>query len=770
MDKIKYLPIKMIQKRETLDQSYTEAGGGKPPAWMSSINIEERSEMVINTLGEVDTYFNQMSEKKRDIPATIEFTLDARATAKSYRSNIRKIVDVNKKNNIIGIKNDDTLIVKVDDSDDLKEMSNNFKAVRKNAEGLATIRDSKRFKPDISVENNDVLKVKLINYLDTDINAQVEKQFEITCKTLGFLPESVAYTDEIKVYKINFDETTFAVLQEFEGISSIEDMPKIDISIDSFLDCDFDVVPLKEPESGIEYPIVGVLDSGVASNEYTSPWIVDRYTPYIIEDVNDEHGSAVASVLIYGDELAGHEITNGKGCYIYDACIVPKSEMLGSLTESDLIQNIQDAIKRRSDIKIWNLSIGWNQVVSSKKVSDFGSALDYLCDEYNVIICTSIGNCRNFLSYASPDRIQVSADSVRSLAIGSLAHLKREFDQVEINHPSPFSRKGPGPFNLIKPDLTHYGGNAGINPEKHPTFTGVNVINSMGKIIEKPGTSFSTPRVCGLLAALHSEIENYDPLLLKCLLIHSAKYPDVDIDSDEKFQKMGFGMPSSVNEILYNSENEITLVIRDVIEKGSFIEILDFPFPKSMIENGYYYGEISVTLVSSPDLVQSQGEEYCQSNIDVFFGTYDEVVEREGKTIRNPLGKDDNYKNMLNPGLYSKSIIKRNRQFRTERILKSYYQKFQPVKKWVVNLDELSEGNREKYLEYPKLWNLKIEGLFRDHIERITDQINTEFCLIVTIRDTKYDNNIYAEITTELEANNFVQNDINLKSKVRLSS
>src|SRR5690606_26968595 len=212
--------------------------------WMNNINIEERSEMVINTLGEIETYFNQMFERKKDIPATIELTLDARATAKSYRSNIRKIVDVNKKNNIIGIKNDDTLIVKVDDSDDLREMSNNFKAVRKNADGLATIRDSKRFKPDIRVENNDVLKVKLINYLDSDINAQVEKQFEITCKALGFLPEYVEYTDEIKVYKINFDETTFAVLQEFEGVSTIEDMPKLDISIDSYLESDFDMVSL----------------------------------------------------------------------------------------------------------------------------------------------------------------------------------------------------------------------------------------------------------------------------------------------------------------------------------------------------------------------------------------------------------------------------------------------------------------------------------------------------------------------------------------------
>ena len=203
-----------------------------------------------------------------------------------------------------------------------------------------------------------------------------------------------------------------------------------------------------------------------------------------------------------------------------------------------MIQNIKDAIKNRPDIKIWNLSIGWAMEVSSRKVSDFGAALDYLCDEYNIIICTSIGNCRNFLSHATLGKIQVSADSVRSLAIGSLSHIKKQYDFADVNHPSPFSRKGPGPFNLIKPDLTHFGGNAGINNGKEPTYSGISVINEDGVIVEKPGTSFSTPRICGLLAALHSEIENYDPLLLKALLIHSAKYPDIEIDDENAIETL----------------------------------------------------------------------------------------------------------------------------------------------------------------------------------------------------------------------------------------
>jgi hypothetical protein len=41
MEKIKFLPIKMIQKRENIDQSLREAGGGNLPEWLSKVDVEE---------------------------------------------------------------------------------------------------------------------------------------------------------------------------------------------------------------------------------------------------------------------------------------------------------------------------------------------------------------------------------------------------------------------------------------------------------------------------------------------------------------------------------------------------------------------------------------------------------------------------------------------------------------------------------------------------------------------------------------------------------
>ncbi|WP_163778631.1 hypothetical protein, partial [Proteus mirabilis] len=75
--------------------------------------------------------------------------------------------------------------------------------------------------------------------------------------------------------------------------------------------------------------------------------------------------------------------------------------------------------------------------------------------------------------------------------------------------------------------------------------------------------------------------ESFNPLLLKALLIHSAKYPEeMKMDIADKLRLAGFGMPANIDDILYNSANEITLILQDSIERGNYINIMDFPYPQ----------------------------------------------------------------------------------------------------------------------------------------------------------------------------------------------
>lgn len=61
-------------------------------------------------------------------------------------------------------------------------------------------------------------------------------------------------------------------------------------------------------------------------------------------------------------------------------------------------------------------------------------------------------------------------------------------------------------------------------------------------------------------------------------MIHNAEYPAGGMmKMDDKRKLMGFGMPLGTRNILCNSENEITLILRDSLEKKQYIEILGFP-------------------------------------------------------------------------------------------------------------------------------------------------------------------------------------------------
>jgi len=302
----KYLPIKIVQKRKKVDESLTEGGGGKDPVWMKDINHKEISEMFMATLDEVENEFNKRRSKGSFIPPVIELKLDKRTLAKSHRSYLREMVDVNRKNNFIGFQDGSSLIIKIDNIKDLKLIEENVSNVSQYKHGLSSIVKTKLFEPTINVEDSNMLKVKLLNFQDYDLNKSVQRAFEEMCKELALDIEGMAYTSDLMVYKIRYEERAFAELQEFEAISSIEDMPVFDVSFVSEIESDIEKVEMMTPVEGKSYPTVGVLDSGINPNKNLSPWLLnDVFAPYVDRDIDKGHGSSVASVLIYGDKLEG---------------------------------------------------------------------------------------------------------------------------------------------------------------------------------------------------------------------------------------------------------------------------------------------------------------------------------------------------------------------------------------------------------------------------------------------------------------------------------
>ncbi|MGW8822206.1 S8 family peptidase [Paenibacillus lautus] len=784
----KNLPIKIFEKRFEVDDRQTEAGGSdQPPRWvLSGAELRSKSEILTDDLTIVESRINQKFSKHNKIPVVIKAKLTNDSIAKSHRSELTQFFNSKNREKTIGFSDNQELLIRIDKPTEISRINNNLKNYDKNAKAISSIEGIEVFEPQVDLNSEPIikngmtiLKVKLINYNNYQINQTVANEFErlLTENTHMKLDKTVRYSEQLTVHQVIVDSLeSVHELEEFSGVLSIEYMPTIDMVDDDFFI--EETIQIPPPIKDKVYPVVGVLDTGIADIPQLNPWIVGKHTSYPDHFIDPSHGTFVAGIIHSGDVFENQPYVGVTGFKLFDARVYPNVK-LERITEADLIDNIREVIEAYGEtIKIWNMSLGSRTEVSLSDFSDFGIALDNIQDENDVLIIKSAGNCSNFINGNPVSKIANGADSVRALTVGSITHSQTTSDLVAFNHASPFSRIGPGPANIIKPDLVHYGGNAGVDDNGKLIKNGVRSFKLDGNIKSDVGTSFSTPRISALAADINSKLgEDFDPIFLKSLIIHSAKYPaEVNLPINEKINQLGFGKPSSADDVLYNDPHEITLVLRDSLNKGEFIEILDFPYPESLIDSeGNYFGQIKVTVVNNPILVEGQGPEYCQSNIDVKFGTYNQKTARDTtkRNIRNPIGREG-AQNLLNSSNFSKKkSIESLRHFsQTEKTLVQYGDKFYPNKKYALDLSELTPSKKEKLLQSPKKWYLKITGLYRDFIEAKEEfervGLSQEFCLLITIRDPFAKNNVYDEVTQLLSANNFIHRNIRVRQDINI--
>jgi hypothetical protein len=778
------LPVQFFAHREGIDERRTEGGGGKDYKWLlPDTLLIKKSEQLISELDLFKTTIAERENKLSVIPFVFKACLRDNATAKYKRNYVTKILNTHKeRSNIIGLLNEEELIVRISTVQELEIISNRIKEYNYYKYGLSCLDRITTFDPFISTTDKlESYKIRLLNFQDYEDNIAIVRLFENAMRNNNLSYKRTQYTESFPVFNVQGMHTAildvFKQSEVFEALFSIEPMPRYFLSLDTV--AFQDVLPVMHPKTDEKYAILGILDNGIARIPHLEPWLEnDRWTVYPDDRISPTHGTFTAAIALYGDDLEKESWIKHKGIKLFDATIFP-DDSKESILEDELIENIREVIKANHEkIKIWNLSISIKDQISETIFSDFAISLDYIQETYNVLICKSVGNCDNFIYGRPRGKLHKGADSVLSLVIGSIAHAKGPYDLAEIDNPSPFSRIGPGPEFIIKPELVHYGGNAGVKPDGSATITGVKSFSVDGSIAQAVGTSFSTPRIAGLATGLYQEInQEFDPLLIKGLVIHSAKYPDnLTIPNVERTKYVGFGKPPSVPEILYNDPHEITLILRETLLKGSFLDILDFPMPSCLISNGFYTGQIIATLVYSPILEPSQGSEYCQSNIDIYLGTYDNIRERDTSRpmILNSVGRE-NPGNIFRHALYSKrKIMAGSGTFsQQERLLIKYADKYYPIKKYAVDLSEMSDSNKQKYTTANKKWNLQLTGLYRSFSEQQAihkEVLSQDFCLLITIKDPSGTLNVYDETIQKLDSNSFWHRSINLHSQIKITN
>lgn len=393
-----------------------------------------------------------------------------------------------------------------------------------------------------------------------------------------------------------------------------------------------------------ELPIVAVFDTGVSPVAVTiAPWITSHETYVVPPDTRYEHGTMVSSLVSGANHLNnGHAWIPNTRSRVHDVCGLEEN---GSYT-SDLIVRLTDAVAKRPDIKIWNLSLGGGPC-DPNMFSEFAMTLDKLSDQFGILFVLAAGNYLsqprrtwpNPSSLNDADLISSPGESVRALTVGSVSHLDAAGSLSAVGNPTPYSRRGPGPVFTPKPDIVHAGG--GVHAPWAAGLSSLKVVGPDNRLSSSFGTSFSAPIVSSLAAHTWQKIASnpefsVSPSLVKALIIHSAQLSSPDYSTNER-RYYGAGLPEEIIETLHDSDDRFTLVFQTFLVPGMRWRKDNYPIPSSLIENGKFKGEIIITAAYAPPLDPNAGSEYVRANVELSFGLIENnsmkgKVPMEGET------------------------------------------------------------------------------------------------------------------------------------------
>lgn len=271
---------------------------------------------------------------------------------------------------------------------------------------------------------------------------------------------------------------------------------------------------------------VAILDTGIFlhpdfSNRVAAfqDFVYHKEVPY--DDCG--HGTHVAGCLA-GDG----SLSDGRFCGIAPACNLIIGKVLNQNGEGNIdhmLSAIQWIINNKDiyNIRILNISIGFEDKVSEKRVQHLVEALETAWEKGILIIAAS-GNKGPASRSISPLGL---SKNILTVGCHDLDYHKEGVTLCE-----NYSGRGPSIFSLKKPDLVAPGTNI-ISASFKCRKNGKKYVD----IYEaKSGTSFATPLVSGAAALLLEKNNFMTPEEIKHRLCYTA------MDLKEPWNKQGWGM------------------------------------------------------------------------------------------------------------------------------------------------------------------------------------------------------------------------------------
>lgn len=324
-------------------------------------------------------------------------------------------------------------------------------------------------------------------------------------------------------------------------------------------------------------PTVCVIDSGIQEGHSLLQPAIDRGASHCflpetpVTAVADEvapggHGTRVAGAVLYG-EVVPKAGTPQLPFWIQNARVLnAQNTMPVELFPPEALRAV---VERFNDgprqTRIYNHSINARGYCRTRYMSSWAAEIDQLCNERDVLVVQSAGNLplqgvapflgigdhlgagRDYPLYLdeSSARVANPGQSLQALTVGSVAYGAAEAGEwrtlaTQVAGPSAFSRTGPGIWNVIKPEVVEYGGDAVRTNNAPPDIQGGGRIAAACPDLvratlhvpgpasdrDDAGTSYAAPKVARIAAQVQRVLPAEPALLYRALVVQSARWPE----------------------------------------------------------------------------------------------------------------------------------------------------------------------------------------------------------------------------------------------------
>jgi len=288
----------------------------------------------------------------------------------------------------------------------------------------------------------DAIKFAFLEFAE-ECNVKCQPYLAFDCGNLWFVP-------------VFGTRSSVEMVAQFSFVRVLRYMPKLRglPEIVRTYDIGQDII-LPDPPPLVSDLKVAILDGGLPPTHPIRHWVADYHkADETAEDSigGTDHGLAVSSAFLFGplkpNMIAENPYTAITHIRVLDAGIEAENPL-------ELYQTLGkiDEVLRSKQFEFINLSIGPNLSICDQDVHVWTSVIDRHLSDGSALMTIAVGNNGTNDRISENARVQVPADCVNALAVGSADNDADSWRRAE------YSAVGPGRLpGLVKPDLLAFGG------------------------------------------------------------------------------------------------------------------------------------------------------------------------------------------------------------------------------------------------------------------------------------------------------------------------